>query len=117
MRANASGTRGELVTGWGPSDDPILGRAVVPFTVAVLRRLGYDARPQLEPSAWFAQHPKAFRTIQMTPPGWTDSTPYGFLATFFFCRSSLDHRWFCDARFTQAVQYAQSVETENPQAW
>jgi YVTN family beta-propeller protein len=113
----ASGTRGERITVWGPSDDPVLGRAVVPYTVGILRRLGYRARTHLVPSSYFASAPQSlFRKIQMTPPAWADSSPYNFFATWFACSAAYNHHWFCDPHIDQSVRRAQALEATNSRA-
>jgi peptide/nickel transport system substrate-binding protein len=115
--AAASGTRGERVTVWGPSDDPVLGRAVVPYTVGILRRLGYRAQAHLVPSSYFASAPPSlFRKIQMTPPAWADSSPYNFFATWFACSAAYNHHWFCDPRIDQSVHRAEALEATNARA-
>jgi YVTN family beta-propeller protein len=110
----ASGTRGQRITVWGSSDDPVLGRAVVPYTVRVLRRLGYRARGHLVPSSYFASAPQSvFRKIHMTPPAWADNSPYNFFATWFACAAAYNHHWFCDSRIDQSIRRAQALEATN----
>jgi YVTN family beta-propeller protein len=112
----ASGTGGEPVTVWGAQDD-IVSEQLVPYAVRVLRRLGYRARPHLVPQSWFQRAPQtAFRTIQMTPPEWIDTSAYGFLGTWFLCGSPFNHTWFCDPRLDRAIRRAQALDAAGPQA-
>jgi YVTN family beta-propeller protein len=113
----ASRTRGIPVTVWGTPNDYAVQHGVVRYVVAVLRRLGYEARTNIVPRTFF-QHapPSVFRTIQMTPPGWADSSPYNFFATWFSCDSLYNHRWFCDAAVERAIARAQALEATDARA-
>jgi peptide/nickel transport system substrate-binding protein len=115
---SASGTRGDTVTVWGPSDDPLQGHAVVPYVVRLLHRLGFRARAHLIPQDAFGSVPQRVfeRRIQMTPPSWGDSTPYGFFGTWFLCSAPFNHHWFCNTRLDQAIVNAQTLETTDPAA-
>lgn len=113
----ASGTRGDRITVWGPSDVTLTGHTVVPYVVRVLRRLGYRARAHLIPQNAFGSIPsRVFNTIQVTPPGWADSTASGFLATFFLCGAPFDHRWYCNSRFDRGLRKAESLQAADPRA-
>jgi YVTN family beta-propeller protein len=109
----ASGTRGAAVTLWGSPNDPAVQNGVVGYAVTLLRRLGYRARSHVVTSLESASAP-TFRTIQMTPPGWYDTTPYGFFAPWFDCESPLNHRWFCDPALERAIVRAQALEATEP---
>jgi YVTN family beta-propeller protein len=114
----ASGTRGDAVTVWGASDDPLLGHEVVPYVVGVLRTLGFHARAHLIPQDAFDSIPQRVyeHQIQMTPPSWGDTSPYGFFGTWLLCSAPFGNHWFCDPGIDRAVQYAETLETTNPEA-
>lgn len=114
----ASGARGDRVTVWGPADDPVLGQAIVPYTVRLLRRLGFRARAHLIPQGAFGSIPQRVfeQRIQMTPPSWEDITPYGFFGTWFLCSAAYNHHWFCDIRLDRAIRSAQALEATDPRA-
>jgi ABC-type transport system substrate-binding protein/DNA-binding SARP family transcriptional activator len=113
----ASGTRGDRITIWGPEDDPLLGRTIVPYIVAVLRRLGYRARAHLIPLDEFAGIPqRIFKKIQMTPPSWGDPTASNFFETFLICGAAFNHDWYCNRGLDRAVQRAEALEVANPRA-
>src|SRR5262249_10156777 len=81
----ASGTRGERVTVWGNSDAGTLGTAVVPYTVRLLRRLGYRARARLVPSNYFDSHPRAVKTVQLIPGAQANGTTFQMLYNNLSC--------------------------------
>jgi peptide/nickel transport system substrate-binding protein len=114
---SAAGARGEAVTVWGSSDVPG-GSEVVSYVVHLLRRLGFRARAHLILQDRFGSFPQRFfeRRIQMTPPSWGDSTPYGFFGTWFLCSAGFNHHWFCNTRLDKAIQSAETLETINPAA-
>lgn len=113
----ASGTRGEQVTVWGSSDDPIMGHIVAPYAVTVLRKLGYRATLRLEPSSYYGHVSASFwRRVQITSPAWADSSPYNFIATWFRCASPFNHGWFCNATVERRIDRATAVQAVNPQA-
>ncbi len=69
------------------------------------------------PGTYLPTAPKSiFNRIQMTPPGWADSTPYGFFASWFHCDSPLNHRWFCDHAVERAIGRAQALQATDPRA-
>ena len=112
-----SGTRGDRITVWGPADDPVLGRALVPYTVRVLNRLGYRAHAHLIPQNAFGSIPQqTFERIQMTPPSWGDPTAADFLDTFFTCSAPFDHHWFCNASFDHSIRRAETLQAEDSPA-
>jgi peptide/nickel transport system substrate-binding protein len=114
----ASGTRGESVTVWGPSDAPPLGPDVVSYVVKLLRRLGFRARSHLIPFRAFGSIPQRVfeHRIQITPPGWGDSTPDGFFSIWFRCSASFNHHWFCSTHLDREIRRAEALETTNPTA-
>jgi peptide/nickel transport system substrate-binding protein len=112
----ASGTSGEPVTVWGSPSDPLVQNGALRYVAAVLRRLGYEARAHVVSPLYFVNHPQAFRTVQMTPPSWADSTPYGFFTTWFLCSAPLNHHWFCNTHIDGEIQRAETLETTNPTA-
>lgn len=117
-RVSAAGARGKPVTIWGPSDAPIGGADVVSYVVHLLRRLGFHARAHLIPQDRFGLFSQRFfeRRIQMTLPGWGDSTPYGFFGTWFLCSATFNHHWFCNRRLDRAIRSAETLEATNPAA-
>jgi YVTN family beta-propeller protein len=114
---SAAGARGKAVTVWGPSDVPI-GPGVVSYVVRLLRRLGFRARAHLIPQDRFGSFSQRFfeRRIQITPPGWGDSTPYGFFGTWFLCSAAFNHHWFCNPQLDRAITSAETLEATNPAA-
>jgi YVTN family beta-propeller protein len=113
----ASNTRGAAVTIWGTPNSPAVQHRVLPYVLAILRRLGYSARAHIVPGTFFqTAKPSVFRTIQMTPPAWADVTPYNFFGPWFSCDSSFNHRWFCSARIDRDVRRAQALEAVDPRA-
>ena len=113
----ASGTRGQAVTIWAASDAGGPVRAVVAYTVNLLKQLGYKAKSHFEPSSFFASaRPSQYRRMQMTQPAWADETPYNFFATWFACDAAYNHRWFCDPYVDRSIGRAQALESANPRA-
>lgn len=114
---SASGTRGDPVTVWGPRDIPLYSK-VVRYVVRLLRRLGFHARAHLIPQSAFESIPQPVfeHRIQMTPPAWIDSTPYGFFGTWFLCSAPYNHHWFCNARLDRQIRHAETLQTTNPGA-
>jgi YVTN family beta-propeller protein len=111
----ASGTRGTEVTLWASPIDPAVQNGTVSYVVSLLRRLGYRARSHVVASLEHAPA-RVFRTIQMTPPGWYDTTPYGFFALWFDCDSPLNHHWFCDPSLQRGIVDAQALEATDPRS-
>ena len=114
----ASGTRGQRITVWAASDAggwPV--RDVVTYTVRLLRRLGYRARSHFELASYFdSAGPTTFRAIQITPPAWSDSTPYNFFAPWFACAAAYNHQFFCDHGVDRTIGYTQALESTDPRA-
>jgi peptide/nickel transport system substrate-binding protein len=111
----ASGTRGEQVTVWVGTDGGILATAVVPYTVRVLRQLGYRARAHIAPPSYFHHHPQVFEKIQLIPTAQANGTPLDFLGTF-ACSTDPNHPWFCDPRLDRAMRNAATLEATDPRA-
>jgi YVTN family beta-propeller protein len=105
----ASGTRGEHLTVWGRSDGGTLGNEVVPYTVRLLRRLGYRARSRLVPSNYLDKHPQVFRTMQLIPDAVANGTTSQFLSLL-TCEAPGNHHFFCDPRLDQAMLDAEALE-------
>jgi peptide/nickel transport system substrate-binding protein len=113
----ASHTRGAAITVWGTPGDPAVQYKVIPYVVSVLRRLGYRAKAHIVSGTYLPTAPKSvFDTIQMTPPGWYDSTPYGFFASWFDCKSPLNHGWFCSEALERGIVEARALEASDPRA-
>ena len=112
----ASGTRGEQVTVWGTPSDYAVQNGTVRYVVGVLRRLGYRGSAHIVQPEYFDRHPEAFRHIQVTPPGWADSTPANFFAAWLTCAASYNHRWFCEPVVDRGVRRAQALEATDPRA-
>jgi peptide/nickel transport system substrate-binding protein len=111
-------TRGDRITVWGSFNDGSRGRALVPYVVRVLDRLGYRARANLIPqSAWASVPQRAYRTIQISASSvWTDFSPANFFDSWFTCSAPYDHHWFCDPSFDHAVRRAQALQGEDSPA-
>jgi peptide/nickel transport system substrate-binding protein len=113
----ASHTRGAAITIWGTPNDWAVQRKVIPYVVGTLRRLGYKARARIVPGMFFQDiSGSVFRTIQMTPPGWADSTPHGFFGQWFTCDSHFDHGWFCDPAVERTIVQALVLEATDPRS-
>jgi DNA-binding SARP family transcriptional activator/ABC-type transport system substrate-binding protein len=110
----ASGTRGEQITVWGASDGPVHESTVVPYTVSVLRRLGYRARARLVPSSYFDHHPRVPPKIQLIPNGLANGSTFEFFTNA--CSARANHRWFCDPRVDRTIREANTLEARNPRA-
>jgi peptide/nickel transport system substrate-binding protein len=111
-----SGTRGDRITVWGPSDLPPLGRPLIPYIVRLLNRLGYHARARLIRHKAFPTSQQAYKTIQMFVTDWNDTSPANFIDTWFTCNAPGDHHWFCHPSFDHAVQRAQTLQAEGSPA-
>jgi ABC-type transport system substrate-binding protein/DNA-binding SARP family transcriptional activator len=113
-----SGTRGDRITVWGSFNDASRGRALVPYVVSLLDRLGYRARAHLIPqSAWHLVPQRAYRKIQISASSvWTDVSPANFFDSWFTCNAPYDHHWFCNPSFDQAVRRAQTLQAEDSPA-
>jgi len=110
----ASGTQGEQITVWGRSDGPIHETTVVPYTVGVLRRLGYHARARLVPSKYLDDHPQLGKTIQLIPDGLANGTTFDFFSSA--CSAWSNHRWFCDPQLERTIRAANTLEANDPRA-
>jgi peptide/nickel transport system substrate-binding protein len=112
---DASGTGGQAVTVWGWTDDPTISADVVRYVASVLRGIGYRARVHLVKHATL-EHPapSVFRRIQLIPAAWGEYTSYGFVATWFGCRGSQTHGWFCDPRIDRMNAKARSLRSTDP---
>jgi YVTN family beta-propeller protein len=110
----ASGTQGEQITVWGAGDGPIHETTVVPYTVGVLRRLGYQARARLVPSKYFDDHPQLGETIQLIPAGLANGGTGDFFN--FACSTWSNHRWFCDRQLERTIHAANALEARNRRA-
>jgi len=112
----ASGTRGERVTVWGNSDAGTLGTAVVPYTVRLLRRLGYRARARLVPSNYFDSHRQAFKTMQLIPSAQANGTTFQMLYNNLSCSAPNNTGFFCDHGLDRATLAALGLEGKDPRA-
>lgn len=112
----ASGTRGERVTVWGNSDAGTLGTAVVPYTVRLLRRLGYRARARLVPSSYFERHPQAFKTMQLISSAEANGTTLQMTYNNLSCSAPNNTGFFCDRRIDRASLEANRLEAKDPRA-
>lgn len=106
----ASGTRGEVVTVWGWTDDPTISEGVVRYVARVLRTLGYRARVRLMTHASF--DPAAFPSIQLIANAWGDS-PSGYIATWFACGRASGSAFFCDPTIDRLSRRAGSLQATN----
>jgi YVTN family beta-propeller protein len=110
----ASGTRGEEITVWGPSDDSLLG-TVTRYTASVLRRLGYRARVRLITSAELWEVPP-LHEMQILPAGWLGFSPYDFFGNLLTCTAALDRSWFCAPGLDRSIRQADALETTDIRA-
>jgi peptide/nickel transport system substrate-binding protein len=113
---SASGTRGDRVTVLGLKGGGVLSARVVPYTVRVLRRLGYRARALLFSGKYIDHQQRLFRVVQVGVPGWADPTPYGFFGLWLTCSAASNHHWFCDRRLDRAIRRADTVEATDTRA-
>jgi peptide/nickel transport system substrate-binding protein len=110
----ASGTRGELVTVWGWTDDPTISESVVRYVGGVLRALGYHVRVRFVSHASLLNPtPVVFHSIQIIPTGWGDPS-YGFFATYFTCGGTNAHGWFCDPAIDRLNTRARALQATSP---
>jgi peptide/nickel transport system substrate-binding protein len=110
-----SGTRGERVTVWGPTDGGIGGTEVIRYAVRALRQLGYRVGGDLHPSTYFAHAPASlFARMQVSTNGWEAFTPNEFIGGTFTC--SAYNRWFCDHRLDRMIGQALTLEATDTRA-
>jgi YVTN family beta-propeller protein len=112
----ASGTKGEQVTVWGRSDGPIHETTVVPYTVGVLRRLGYHARARLVLSKYLDDHPQLGKTIQLIPDGLANGTTGDFFSAACSPFGKSNRRWFCGPQLERTIRAATTLEARNHRA-
>jgi YVTN family beta-propeller protein len=112
----ASGTRGERVTVWGDRDGPVHETTVVPYTVRLLRGLGYRARTRLVPSSYWDHHPGVFKTMQLIEGGAANGTTYDMFENSFACAAPGNHHFFCDHRLDRAIRQTSALEAKDPRA-
>ena len=107
----ASGTRGDEITVWGVTEDPLPD--VIRDVAAVLRRLGFRARARFVRAAF---PDSLYSTMQIRYAGDADTTPDGFFGWWFLCNSTANHHWFCDPRLDAQIARAEAVEAADPRA-
>jgi YVTN family beta-propeller protein len=111
----ASGTRGERVTVWGPTDGGVGGTEVIPYAVRTLRQLGYRVHAGLHPSSYYAHAPTSlFAKMQVSTNGWEAFTPNEFIGGSFTC-TAYNH-WFCDHRLDRMIGQALTLEATDTRA-
>jgi peptide/nickel transport system substrate-binding protein len=113
----ASGTRGAKVTVWIPLNRRSEGSGFV----AVLRALGYRARPKLVGDSFYAQIGDPRLRIQAGVLSWQSDYPAAsnFLAMFFRCHvpgapSSQNGAQFCNGRIDRQITRAVGLEATDP---
>jgi peptide/nickel transport system substrate-binding protein len=113
----ASGTRGTKVTVWIPPNRRTEGAGFV----AVLRELGYRARPKPVGESFYGRMTDPRLRIQAGVVSWQSDYPAAsnFLAMFFGCRapgatSSLNGAQFCDAGIDGQITRAVGLEATDP---
>jgi YVTN family beta-propeller protein len=111
----ASGTQGEQITVWGASDGPVHENTVVPYTVGVLRRLGYHTRARLVPSNYWDHHPRVFKTMQLIEDGLANGTTFDFFENF-ACNAPGNTHFFCNHRLDPAFRETNALEANDPRA-
>jgi peptide/nickel transport system substrate-binding protein len=110
----ASGTRGTRITVWGWTDDATISPPVVRYVAGALRRLGYRTNVRLVPHSFFDHlSPAIFRSIQLIPYAWGD-TSYGYFANWFACNAPQNHLSFCDRRIERTNTRARSLAGTDP---
>ena len=109
-----SGTQGDDVTIWFPSDQERVGR----YLVALLDSLGYRVHVKSfeDPDAYF--HAMTAASPQIAWSGWAPSYPSAdnFIQPLFTCGSNSNFGDFCDRRFDRKVQHALEVQSRDPAA-
>jgi peptide/nickel transport system substrate-binding protein len=110
----ASGTRGQVVTVWGWTDDPTISVGVVRYVASVLRQLGYRVDVHLASHRSLSHPPpSSYDSIQLMPAAWGD-TPYGFFTTWFACDGPNNRGWFCDRPIDRLNAHARSLVATRP---
>jgi DNA-binding SARP family transcriptional activator/ABC-type transport system substrate-binding protein len=109
----ASGTRGDRVTAYGGIRNGTVCTAVMPYTIRVLRELGYRAQAHFVPRDSL---PKVhWKAVQLGCFSGEDFQPADFFGIF-GCSTPADNGWFCDRRFDADVQRARTLEGTDPRA-
>jgi peptide/nickel transport system substrate-binding protein len=107
----ASGTRGEQITAYSWTANGTVCTAVLPYTLRVLRGLGYRVGAHFVPRGSHVD----WKAVQIGCYGGEDFQPADFVGTF-GCNSPANNYGFCDRRFDAEVQRARSLEGTDPRA-
>ena len=107
----ASGTRGEQITAYSWIANGTVCTSVLPYTLRVLRELGYRTAAHFLPRGSHVD----WKAVQIGCYGGEDFQPADFVGTF-GCNSPANNYGFCDRHFDAEVQRARSLEGTNPRA-
>ncbi len=111
----ASGTLGQRVDVWGPTDSVGVPHQVPPYIAQLLRSLGYRVRLHLAPSATITQAMR--RGFQLSVDGdWLPDypAPSAYLPQFFGCRGGNSNGYFCDPRLDHRMRRATGLQLTDP---
>jgi peptide/nickel transport system substrate-binding protein len=111
----ASGTRGQRIDVWAPSDQVGVPRSLAPYVTRVLRSLGYRARLRRVPSSRIT--PALRRRIQLSTDGdWLADypAPSAYLPQFFGCHGGLTNGYVCDPALERLMARATVLQLSEP---
>jgi YVTN family beta-propeller protein len=121
----ASGTRGERVRVWAPTDH----RGVASYVARVLRRLGYRASTEIvrgEPTKYYAEVGNAKTKAQIGWSGWIKdyAAPADFIRPLFSCAGILprdpvdttNYSRFCSRALDRRIEAAGRLQQRDPVA-
>jgi peptide/nickel transport system substrate-binding protein len=112
----ASGTRGEVVDVWGPTDELGVPRQIPAYVASVLRTLGYRTRLHLHPLAWYTEERR--RHLQLTVDGdWLADwpSPSAYLPQFLGCDGGYSNGYVCDQRLDGQMHRASALTLRDPE--
>ncbi len=113
----ASGTRGQRVDVWGPTDSLGTPRQLPPYVARVLRSIGYRTKLHMIRTAEFT--PELRRRIQLSVDGdWLLDypAPSALLPQFFGCNGGLTNGYVCDPALDRRMRRASLLELRSPTA-
>ena len=111
----ASGTKGDMVTVWGSSDEGAIPPEEAAYITNVLRSLGYRARLHMVPIGSITQ--PMWARFQISVEGdWNPDypAPSGFLPSFFSCNGGQDNGYYCNPAIDREMTEATLLELQSP---